>query len=312
MVGGGLNGADGQAGGVGDTEEFLAMVTSQLGVSREKAAAALEDHKGDFVNAIMSLSIEDEEVDRASNENVAKSAPTPQKTAALNRPFVAKAGDAFKVILVGNAGVGKTNLLRVFRDENSFSSDSAPTLNPEFTHVHVEHPDPSISHSLGAVVWDTAGQERYAAVSKQHYRRADGALILFDASRPATFKRVEQWLELVKDGAGESLTHIYLVENKVDLLPQGNIKENERPDDFVALRELQDFCNSHGLKLMHTSAKHNREVGKWGGDSVSNVFRQLLTDIYNQRKNDSSRGQSRKENIDLNGCKPRAQKGCCQ
>ena len=85
---------------------------------------------------------------------------------------------AFKVILVGNAGVGKTNLLRVAMDEkDGYDEECEPTLNPDFAALSIPHPD-NANKQLQALVWDTAGQERYQAVTRSQYRRANGALVV--------------------------------------------------------------------------------------------------------------------------------------
>jgi small GTP-binding protein len=100
--------------------------------------------------------------------------------------------------VIGNAGVGKTNLLKVAIDcEAGYSDRHAPTLDPEVATLSVPNPYDPDAKDIQAQVWDTAGQERYMAVTKAQYRRADGALIVFDASNPKSFKAARTWAQQV-------------------------------------------------------------------------------------------------------------------
>jgi small GTP-binding protein len=178
---------------------------------------------------------------------------------------------AFKVILVGNAGVGKTNLLRVAMDEkDGYDEECEPTLNPDFAALSIPHPE-NANQQLQALVWDTAGQERYQAVTRSQYRRAKGALVVFDSSDPKSFAALPRWLDQLTESAGDTLTCVYIVENKVDLLPKGDIKSTQRSAGFADLAEVQKFCNGRGYKLFHTSAKMNSSVGQWSGSTAHEV-----------------------------------------
>ena len=178
---------------------------------------------------------------------------------------------AFKVILVGNAGVGKTNLLRVAMDEkDGYDEECEPTLNPDFAALSIPHPD-NANKQLQALVWDTAGQERYQAVTRSQYRRANGALVVFDTSDPKSFAALPRWLDQVTEGAGDTLSCVYIVENKVDLLPKGDVRSEARPAGFADLTEVQKFCNARGYKLFHTTAKMNSTAGDWRGTTAHEV-----------------------------------------
>ena len=84
-------------------------------------------------------------------------------------------------MLLGESGVGKTNLLsRLSNDE--FNEDFAATIGVEFLTTVLEVPD--IGRRVKAQIWDTAGQERFRSILSAYYRRARGAVLVFDASRP--------------------------------------------------------------------------------------------------------------------------------
>ena len=96
----------------------------------------------------------------------------------------------FKVVLIGDSGVGKSNLLSRFT-RNEFSLESKSTIGVEFAtrSISVE------GKTIKAQIWDTAGQERFRAVTSAYYRGAVGALIVYDITRGHTFDNVARWLE---------------------------------------------------------------------------------------------------------------------
>ena len=200
----------------------------------------------------------------------------------------------FKVVLVGDAGVGKTNLLAYFSqfddeiqlhsadelaiaDENgvaaSFQAARKPTIGVEFGTKTVVHPDGT---RIRAQIWDTAGQERYRAITSSHYRRAAGALLVYDVSQPRTFTNaLESWLQELKDASDTDagvLNSIMLIGNKTDLLPDGR----EDADGFVSQKEHDDACAAHELYSQRTSAKT--------GANVNAAFTQLIIAVHNNAK----------------------------
>lgn len=95
----------------------------------------------------------------------------------------------FKIVMVGDSAVGKSNLLARFaRDE--FYSNSKSTIGVEFQTQKMEINGKEVK----AQVWDTAGQERFRAVTSAYYRGAVGALLVYDVSRRLTFESVGRWL----------------------------------------------------------------------------------------------------------------------
>ena len=100
----------------------------------------------------------------------------------------------FKVVLIGDTGVGKSNLLSRFT-RNEFSMDSKTTIGVEFATKNIPVDGNKI---VKAQIWDTAGQERYRAITSAYYRGAVGALLVYDMSRSSTFENVERWLKGAK------------------------------------------------------------------------------------------------------------------
>ncbi|GLT67607.1 hypothetical protein SLA2020_399020 [Shorea laevis] len=163
----------------------------------------------------------------------------------------------FKVVLIGDSAVGKSQILARFaRDE--FSLDSKATIGVEFqTRTMV------IQHkSVKAQIWDTAGQERYRAVTSAYYRGAVGAMLVYDITKRQTFDHIPRWLEELRSHADKNIV-IILIGNKSDL-------ENQRA---VPTEDAKEFAQKEGLFFLETSALE--------ATNVENAFLTVLTEIFN-------------------------------
>lgn len=162
----------------------------------------------------------------------------------------------FKVVLIGDSGVGKSNLLSRFT-RNEFCLESKSTIGVEFATRSIQVDGKTIK----AQIWDTAGQERYRAITSAYYRGAVGALLVYDITKQGTFENVDRWLKELRDHADSNIV-IMLVGNKSDL----------RHLRSVSTEEAQTFCEKEGLSFIETSALESTNVEK--------AFQQILTDIY--------------------------------
>uniref|UniRef100_A0A665UE97 Ras-related protein Rab-25 n=1 Tax=Echeneis naucrates TaxID=173247 RepID=A0A665UE97_ECHNA len=118
---------------------------------------------------------------------------------------------SFPVVLIGDSGVGKSNLLSRFT-RNEFNLESKSTIGVEFAtrSIQVE------GKTIKAQIWDTAGQERYRAITSAYYRGAVGALLVYDIAKHLTYENAERWLKELQDHADSNIV-IMLVGNKSDL-----------------------------------------------------------------------------------------------
>lgn len=94
------------------------------------------------------------------------------------------------VVLIGDSGVGKSNLLSRFT-RNEFNLDSKSTIGVEFATRSIQVD----AKTIKAQIWDTAGQERYRAITSAYYRGAVGALLVYDISKHITYENVTRWLK---------------------------------------------------------------------------------------------------------------------
>jgi len=163
----------------------------------------------------------------------------------------------FKVVLIGDSGVGKSNLLSRFT-RNQFNLESKSTIGVEFATRSIKVDQKTIK----AQIWDTAGQERYRAITSAYYRGAVGALLVYDISKAVTYENVERWLNELRDHADSNIV-IMLVGNKSDL----------RHLRAVTTEQAAALAEKHGLSFIETSALDST--------NVELAFQRILTEIYN-------------------------------
>ncbi|KAK9462963.1 ras family-domain-containing protein [Lipomyces oligophaga] len=162
----------------------------------------------------------------------------------------------FKVVLIGDSGVGKSNLLSRFtRDE--FNPDSKSTIGVEFATRSIAVDGKTIK----AQIWDTAGQERYRAITNAYYRGAVGALLVYDITKSQTYENSSRWLKELRDHADSNIV-IMLVGNKSDLEPQRGVSTDE----------AKTFAAENNLSFIETSALN--------ASNVESAFQSILTEIY--------------------------------
>jgi len=162
----------------------------------------------------------------------------------------------FKVVLIGDSGVGKSNLLSRFT-RNEFNLESKSTIGVEFATRSIQVDGKTIK----AQIWDTAGQERYRAITSAYYRGAVGALLVYDIAKHLTYENVERWLRELRDHADANIV-IMLVGNKSDL----------RHLRAVPTDEAKAFAEKNNLSFIETSALDST--------NVETAFHNILTEIY--------------------------------
>ena len=150
----------------------------------------------------------------------------------------------FKIVLIGDSGVGKSNILSRFT-RNEFSIDTKSTIGVEFATRTISLEGKNIK----AQIWDTAGQERYRAITSAYYRGALGALIVYDMTKIQTFESAKRWLKELRDH-GEDDIVVMLVGNKSDLL---HLKA-------VPVETAKQFARENNLCFIETSALDSTNV----------------------------------------------------
>ncbi|CAE6248975.1 unnamed protein product [Arabidopsis arenosa] len=162
----------------------------------------------------------------------------------------------FKIVLIGDSGVGKSNILSRFT-RNEFCLESKSTIGVEFATrtLQVE------GKTVKAQIWDTAGQERYRAITSAYYRGAVGALLVYDITKRQTFDNVLRWLRELRDHADSNIV-IMMAGNKADLNHLRSVAEEDG----------QTLAETEGLSFLETSALEATNVEK--------AFQTVLAEIY--------------------------------
>ncbi|KAG2261221.1 hypothetical protein Bca52824_068300 [Brassica carinata] len=174
----------------------------------------------------------------------------------LHTNFNQKIDYVFKVVLIGDSAVGKSQLLARF-SRNEFSIESKATIGVEFQTRTLTID----SKTVKAQIWDTAGQERYRAVTSAYYRGAVGAMLVYDITKRQSFDHVARWLEELRGHADKNIV-IMLVGNKTDL---GTLRA-------VPTEDAKEFAQRENLFFMETSALDSI--------NVEPSFLTVLTEIY--------------------------------
>jgi small GTP-binding protein len=162
----------------------------------------------------------------------------------------------FKIVLIGDTSVGKTNILSKYLS-NEFDPDSKATVGVEFgtRDFQIEN------NKVKVQIWDTAGQERYRSITNAYYKGAKGSLLVYDITNPKTFENLDKWLSDLKANAEEKIS-VVLIGNKSDL-------EEERQISIEQGKEKAAFFK---LAFMETSALN--------GNNIEKAFNELITDVY--------------------------------
>jgi len=169
----------------------------------------------------------------------------------------------FKVVLIGDSGVGKSNIFSRFT-LNEFDMESKSTIGVEFATKTIQVDNKTITAQL----WDTAGQERYRTVVSAYYRLVVGALLVYDISKHDTFENIELWLKELREQANRNIV-IMLVGNKSDL----------RHLRAVPTEEARQFSEKNKISFIETSALDST--------NIELSFQKFLIEIYRSvsRKN---------------------------
>jgi len=165
----------------------------------------------------------------------------------------------FKIVLVGDSGVGKSNLLSRFT-RNSFTTDEKSTIGVEFATRVIPMVD---SKKIKAQIWDTAGQERYRAITNAYYRGALGAMLVYDVTKQSSFENIPRWLRELREYANRDIV-LVLVGNKADLVDKSLRQVTEE--------QAKQLAAEYDLPFMEASAK--------SGFNVDEAFTLIVKNIY--------------------------------
>ncbi|XP_056297009.1 ras-related protein Rab-30 isoform X2 [Pseudoliparis swirei] len=166
----------------------------------------------------------------------------------------------FKIVLIGNAGVGKTCLVRRFT-QGLFPPGQGATIGVDFMIKTVEIKGEKVKLQI----WDTAGQERFRSITQSYYRSANALILTYDITCEDSFRCLPEWLREIEQYANKQVVTI-LVGNKIDL--------SEKRE--VLRQRAEDFAEAQSMLYLETSAKES--------DNVEKLFLDLACELIREAK----------------------------
>ena len=162
----------------------------------------------------------------------------------------------FKIVLIGDTSVGKTNILSKYLSDE-FDPESKATVGVEFGTKNFK-----IENNIVKVqIWDTAGQERYRSITNAYYKGAKGALLVYDITNKKSFDNLDKWISDLKTNGDEKIS-IVLLGNKSDL-------ESQR---VISTEEGKNKAELYKFAFMETSALN--------GSNIEKAFDELIKEVY--------------------------------
>jgi len=193
----------------------------------------------------------------------------------------------FKLLLIGDSGVGKSCLLLRFADE-TYTESYISTIGVDFKIRTIDIDGKTIKLQI----WDTAGQERFRTITSSYYRGAHGIIVVYDVTDSESFNNVKQWLHEIDRYANENVNKL-LVGNKSDLTSKR----------AVTTEAGQEFARSLGIQFVETSAKNATNVEA----AFMEMSKQIKARMKNQPAIDKKGGTKLTPGASVGGNKG----GCC-
>lgn len=177
----------------------------------------------------------------------------------------------FKLLIIGDSGVGKSSLLIRFSD-NTFSGSYITTIGVDFkirtVLLHGER--------VKLQIWDTAGQERFRTITNTYYRGTHGVIVVYDVTNGESFGNVKRWLQEIESNC--DIVNKVLVGNKND----------DPTRKVVTTEDAERFANQMEIKLFETSAKDNL--------NVEEMFLAITEQVLRHKKQTQKQQQSETNN----------------
>lgn len=160
-----------------------------------------------------------------------------------DQPHGPKYTHAAKIVVVGEASVGKTSIIVRFC-KGFFNPEYISTIGVNFFVQDVELGD----RVLRLQIWDTAGQEQFGPLRRRYYVGAKGAVLVYDKSNSNSYRRLDYWIDEIRESAGK--VPIILVGNKADL------------EEAVGYEFGRQLAYTHKLSFIEASAKTGMNVDR--------------------------------------------------
>ncbi|KAJ6686026.1 RAS-RELATED PROTEIN RABD2A-LIKE [Salix purpurea] len=187
----------------------------------------------------------------------------------------------FKLLLIGDSGVGKSCLLLRFADD-SYIESYISTIGVDFVN----------GKTIKLQIWDTAGQERFRTITSSYYRGAHGIIVVYDVTDQESFNNVKQWLNEIDRYASDNVNKL-LVGNKSDLTA----------NKVVSYETAKAFADEIGIPFMETSAKD--------ATNVEQAFMAMAAEIKDRMASQPAMNNAKPSTVQFRGQPVEQKGGCC-
>ena len=200
---------------------------------------------------------------------------------------------SFKIILLGDANVGKTTFTSLLVTDN-LPTDYHSTIGVEFLSSIIELMD---STNVKLMLWDTAGQERYRALTKIYYKDVIGVFLFFDLTNRKSFLNLRYWYDQIKGEIENSNGVIYIIGNKLDLVNERQVSNED------VLNFLDELDSKNTVKYKEISVIRDK-------NDVKNIYYEISEEIYLKIKENKIDTKNNEGVINLN-YKEKKKGKCC-
>jgi len=195
----------------------------------------------------------------------------------------------FKLLIIGDSGVGKSSILLRFADD-MFSGSYITTIGVDFKIRTINVNDERVKLQI----WDTAGQERFRTITSTYYRGTHGVIVVYDVTNAESFVNVKRWLHEIDQNC--DVVNKVLVGNKNDQ-PENKVVETE---------DAKRFALQMGVETFETSAKDNI--------NIEDVFQHITKLVLKTKKDQQVKADEAKQpaGMKLDNKQKKKKGGCCK
>lgn len=191
----------------------------------------------------------------------------------------------FRILLIGDSGVGKSCLLLRFADQ-SYTDSYISTIGVDFKIRTIEVEGKTIKLQI----WDTAGQDRFRSITSTYYRGAHGIIIVYDVTESETFQNIKIWLAEIEKCASPTVKRL-LVGNKCDLVGRRQVETET----------AQAYAQKLGISFLETSAKSSTNVEQ-AFVVLAEQIRANFAQQQGQKKKPTNQVDIKKDSQQKGGC----------
>ena len=173
----------------------------------------------------------------------------------------------FKIIMIGDSGVGKSSILYQLLDNNFL--DHPHTIGVDFGMVVKNYRGERVKLQI----WDTAGQENYLSITRSYYRNVNLVIMVYDVNNQESFISLKKWIGEVENNTNNRDVRVILVGNKIDL-----------PNRRVSKLEGVEFAYRHGFLFIEINARDNDLVNKLFDLGIDNLLGEKVIEPKVEKK----------------------------